>query len=90
MRNRKSPWVLLITLLVGALVGCIAGELLSGYSGFGWIGLGGANGYRELFSFSLNPLVDTHFMRLGFDVALRINAGSLLGIVLGILVYAKM
>jgi hypothetical protein len=90
MRNRKSPWILLLTLLTGALIGGIAGELLFGYSGFGWIGLGGANGYRELFAFTLNPLVDTHFIRLGVDIALRINAGSLLGMILGIIVYARL
>lgn len=89
MRNRKSPWVLLLILFTGALIGGIAGELLFGYSGFAWIGLGGANGYRELFAYTFNPLVDTHFIRLGFDIAMRVNAGSLLGMILGIIVYAK-
>ncbi len=90
MRNRKSPWVLLLLILAGALIGGIAGGILAGNPGLSWISLGGANGYRELIAFSMNPLVDTHVIRLGFDFALRVNAGSLLGMILGIILYTRM
>lgn len=89
MRNRKSPWVLLLLLLSGALIGGIAGELVSQYQYFSWVSLGGTNGYRELFAFSFNPLIDAHIIRFGFDFAFRINAGSLLGMILGIIIYVK-
>lgn len=89
MRNRKSPWTLIILLLSGALLGGIAGELLSQYPFFSWVSLGGTSGYRELFAFSLNPLLDTHVIRLGIDFAFRINAVSLLGMILGTFIYVK-
>ncbi len=90
MRNKKSPWVLLLLLLAGAMIGGIVGELLAQNPGMAWIGLGGTKGYRELLAFSLNPLVDTHAIRLGFDFVLRVNAGSLLGMILGIIIYTRM
>lgn len=90
MRNRKSPWVLFLLLLAGALIGGVAGEILSQYQSLAWIGLGGPKGYRELLAFSLNPLVDTHVIRLGLEFALRVNVGSLLGMLLGIIVYTRM
>ncbi len=90
MRSRKSPWVLLLLILAGALIGGIAGGILAKSPGLAWISLGGDQGYRELFAFSLNPLVDTHVVRLGLEFALRVNAGSLLGIILGIIIYTRM
>ncbi|NJD04774.1 MAG: DUF4321 domain-containing protein [Ruminiclostridium sp.] len=38
----------------------------------------------------MNPLIDTHVIRLGFEFALRVNVGSLLGVILGIILYARM
>ena len=90
MRNRKSPWIMLLLILAGALIGGIAGGILAKYPSLAWISLGGANGYRELIAFSMNPLVDTHVIRLGFEFALRVNAGSLLGMILGIILYTRM
>ncbi|OGO80715.1 MAG: hypothetical protein A2Y21_01695 [Clostridiales bacterium GWC2_40_7] len=90
MRNKKSPWILLLLILAGALIGGIAGGILAQYPSLAWISLGGANGYRELIAFSMNPLVDTHVIRLGFEFALRVNAGSLLGMILGIILYTRM
>jgi len=90
VRNRKSPWIMLLLILAGALIGGIAGGLLAKYPGFEWISLGGTNGYRELLAFSMNPLVDTHVIRLSFEFALRVNAGSLLGMILGIILYTRM
>ena len=90
MRNRKSPWIMLLLILAGALIGGIAGGILAKYPNLAWISLGGANGYRELIAFSMNPLVDTHVIRLGFEFALRVNAGSVLGMLLGIILYTRM
>ncbi|NJD04017.1 MAG: hypothetical protein FIA99_15795 [Ruminiclostridium sp.] len=90
MRNRKSPWVLLLLILAGALIGGVAGGILAQSPSFAWVSLGGANGYRELIAFSKNPLFDTHVISLGFEFALRVNAGSLLGVILVIILYARM
>ena len=89
MRNKKNPWILIIFLLSGALIGGIAGELISQYQSFSWVSLGGSSGYKELMAVSFNPLIDTHTIRFGFDFVLRINAGSLLGMILGIIIFTR-
>lgn len=89
MRNKRNPWILLILLLFGALVGGILGEFLSAYPYFTWMSFGGSNGYKELFAFSMNPAFDFRVIRFGFDFALKVNAGSLAGIILAIFLFLK-
>lgn len=90
MRNRKNPWILVILLLAGAIIGGFAGELLSRYPYFAWMGLGEPGGYKELFAFTLNPAINTGIMRLGFDFALRINAGSIVGMILSVIAFLRL
>jgi hypothetical protein len=90
MRNKRNPWILIILLIFGALAGGFAGEFLVQYPYMSWIGFGGVNGYRELFSFSFNPLIDFKVFKFGFDLALRINAGSIIGMISGFLVFLKL
>ncbi|MCR4435264.1 MAG: hypothetical protein QHH06_07990 [Clostridiales bacterium] len=89
MRSKRSPWILCLLLLSGALIGGIAGEYLSRLPYMGWMGFGGVNGYRDLFAFTLDPLIDVRVLRLGLNFALRVNAGSLIGIILGIILFIK-
>ena len=90
MRNRRSPFVLLLLLFFGALAGGLVGEFLSRFAGFEWISFGGVNGYKPLVSVSLNPLIDVRVLRFGFNFALDINAGSILGMGAGIFIYARL
>jgi len=90
MRNKRNAWVLLILLISGAVIGGLAGEALSRNEFFSWMSFGGVNGYRNLISFSLNPLIDARVLRLGFDFSLSINAGSIIGMLLGILAYTRL
>jgi len=90
MRGKRNPWLLVVLLLAGALIGGFVGEFLSRYPYFTWISFGGTNGYRELFGFSFTPLIDSGTLRLGFDVALRINAGSILGMIISILIFLRL
>lgn len=89
MKNRRNPWVLFLLLLAGAMIGSFAGEALAGFPYFSWVSFGGSNGYRDLFAFSMHPLLDIRVLKLGFDVSLSVNAGSIVGMILGILVYIK-
>lgn len=87
MRRTRSYKRLLIFVLAGAVIGGILGEILSQFKGLEWIALGGSNGYRELFSLNYNPLINTNFLRLGFDLAVRVNLGSIIGIITGVILY---
>jgi len=90
MRNKRSPLILLILLLFGALIGGILGELLSNLTYFKWMSFGGLNGYKDLFHFTLNPAMDFKVIKLGFDISFRINAGSILGIIIAFFTFLKM
>lgn len=89
MRNKRNPWNLVILLLCGALVGGLAGEFLSQFRYLSWMSFGGTDGYRNLFAFTLDPAIDVRVLKLGFNVAFGINAGSIVGMLLAILVFLK-
>ena len=90
MRGKRTPWTLVILLLVGAVAGGLLGEALSGYEFFKWMSFGGVNGYRNLFAFSMDPLIDARVLRFGLNLSVGINAGSLAGMLLGLLIYLKL
>lgn len=89
VRNKRSPWVLLVLVLIGGLIGGFLGEALSYNPYFTWMSFGGVNGYKELFSFSLKPAFDFRIIRFGFDLALNVNAGSIFGMIVAIIVYMR-
>lgn len=89
MRGRRNTWILITLLLAGALAGGLMGEFMSKYPYFEWMSFGGVNGYRELVAISLNPLIDAGVLKLGIDFALRINAGSIIGMIIGVLVFSR-
>ncbi|NMB96158.1 MAG: hypothetical protein GYA02_06050 [Clostridiaceae bacterium] len=87
MRKTRSYKRLLIFVLVGAVIGGILGEILSQFKAVEWIRFGGTNGYRELFSLNYNPLIDTNFLRFGLNLTVRVNLGSIAGIIAGAILY---
>lgn len=89
MRRSRNPVLFVVFILVGGLLGGILGEILSQLHGLEWIKMGGANGYRQLFSFSFNPLISTNFMDFSLSLAVRVNFGSLIGIIAGVLLYFR-
>lgn len=90
MRSKRKTWILIVLLLAGALVGGFIGEFMSKYPYFAWMSFGGTNGYRELTAISLNPFIDAGVLRLGIDFALRINAGSIIGMIISVLVFSRL
>lgn len=89
MRRSRNPLLFVIFVLVGGILGGILGEILSQIQGLSWIKMGGINGYRELFSFSFDPLISTNFIKFGISLAIRINLGNLIGIIIGSLLYLR-
>lgn len=89
MRTKRSPWVLFLLLMAGALIGGVAGEYLSQLPYMDWMSFGGVNGYRDLFAVNLDPAFDIRILRFGVDFALKVNAGSLIGIAAGIILFFR-
>ena len=86
MKNRRNVSVLVVLLMAGALIGGILGEVLSQNAYLSWLNLGGN---KDLFAFNLHPAINLRVLRFGFDIAFRISIGSILGMILGFLVYLR-
>ncbi|HOJ11433.1 MAG TPA: hypothetical protein PK733_12700 [Clostridiales bacterium] len=89
MRRSENPLRFFVFIIVGAVLGGILGEILSQIQGLAWIKMGGVNGYRELLSFSFDPLINTNFLRFGLNLTIRVNFGNLVGIITGVILYLK-
>lgn len=87
MKVSKPFWYILIIILAGALCGGFLGEFLSQYQFFSWMSFGGT-GYR-LISLDLNPLINTHILEFGFNLAIRFNMGTIIGIFLFLLAFGR-
>jgi uncharacterized membrane protein YfcA len=80
----KGPWSLFLFLMAGIIVGSTVGSILAKYSD------------AELFqqSFTLGTqgmpaVLDLIVIKLSFGLSLTINFGTMLGILIGILLYYR-
>jgi len=80
MRGR-SPIILLILLVVGALIGTVIGELLGGIIPFLHI--------SESIGFTPTTL-DLSFMQITFGFTMKLNLASALGLFLAYLMYKRL
>lgn len=82
---RKSPWVLLIFVLIGGLLGGILGEILHVMAPQGTI--------QSIFSTHFTPGIDPPLtinlvlIKLVFGLSIKINILSILGMFVGIYLY---
>jgi uncharacterized protein DUF4321 len=85
---RKSPWLLLVFILLGGLLGGILGEILR------IMAPGGA--IQNIFSTALMPgispplTVDLILLKVTFGFLLKMNLLTFLGMFLGIYLYKQM
>jgi hypothetical protein len=84
---RKSPWVLLLFILLGGLLGGILGEILRVMAPKGTI--------QNIFSTALTPginpplTIDLVLLKVTFGFALKMNLLTFLGVFLGIYLYKQ-
>ncbi len=82
---RKSPWVLLMFLLIGGLLGGILGEILRVMAPQGTI--------QSLFATNVTPgispplTIDLILLKLTFGFSLKVSLLSVLGMFLGVYLY---
>lgn len=85
---RKSPWLLVIFILLGGLLGGILGEILRIMAPAGAI--------QNIFSAALTPginpplTVDLILLKVTFGLLLKMNLITFLGMFLGIYLYKQM
>ena len=82
--KKKNVWILLVLLLSGIVIGGLIASLATNVSWLSWLAYGeefGTNG----------PLgVDLSILKLSFELRLKINVASIVGMIIAIFVYRKL
>lgn len=79
--TRKNNWTLLLILLSGIVLGGFLGQLASGVSFLSWLN------YGNTFGLTSPVVLDFGIMVLTFGLTITINIASIIGLVIGIIVY---
>lgn len=80
----KSKWTLVLVLLSGIVLGGFLGYLCRDISWLSWLN------YGQTFGLAEPVVLDLGIMLLTFGLVININIASILGIVIGIILYKKL
>ena len=81
MKRTKNPWVLVLLMLAGIVLGSFIANLAHGVPGFSWLAFGQAFGLNSPLVLDLGILVIT------FGLTIKITIASILGIILAAIIY---
>lgn len=81
MNSKKNNWTLLVILLCGIVLGGYLGTLASKVSFLSWLNYGNTFGLTSPVVLDLGILVFT------FGLTITINIASIIGLIIGIIVY---
>lgn len=79
--SRKNNWVLIVILLCGIVLGGYIGTLASKVGFLSWLAYGNTFGLTEPVVLDLGIIVFT------FGLTITINIASIIGLIIGIIVY---
>jgi hypothetical protein len=79
--TRKNNWTLLIILLCGIVLGGFLGQLASNVSFLSWLA------YGNTFGLTSPIVLDLGILVLTFGLTITINIASIIGLIIGIIVY---
>jgi hypothetical protein len=77
----KNKWTLLLVLLCGVVLGGFIGQLCSGVSWLSWLS------YGRVFGLTSPVVLDLGIIVLTFGITITINIASIIGIIVGIIIY---
>lgn len=77
----KSKWTFLLILLSGIVLGGFIGYLCRGISWLSWLNFG------QTFGLSSPIVLDFGILVLTFGLTITINIASIIGIIIGIIIY---
>ncbi len=80
----KNYWTLLIILLSGIVLGGFLGYLCRNVSFLSWLN------YGQTFGLSSPVVLDLGIMVITFGLTISINIASIIGIIIGIIIYKKL
>ena len=77
----KNNWALFLLILSGIVLGGFIGNLTAGVSGLSWLNYGQTFGLTNPVTLDLGILVIT------FGLTIKITIASIIGVIIGILIY---
>ena len=80
----KNQWTLLLILLSGIVLGGFIGYLCRNVGFLSWLN------YGQTFGLSSPVVLDLGIIILTFGLTITINIASILGIIIGIIIYKKL
>ena len=80
----KSKWSMLLILLSGIVLGGFIGYLCKDISWLNWLAFG------QTFGLSSPVVLDLGIIILTFGLTITINIASIIGIIIGIIIYKKL
>ena len=80
----KSKWTLLLIILSGIVLGGFLGYLCRNIGWLSWLA------YGQTFGLSQPVVLDLGIMIFTFGLTITINIASIIGILLGIIIYKKL
>ena len=81
MKRGKNPWVLVLLMLAGIVLGSFIATLVQGIPGFSWLAFG------ESFGLASPLVLNLGIMVITFGLTIKITIASILGIVLAAVIY---
>ncbi len=81
MKRAKNPWVLVLLMLAGIVLGSFIATIAQGVPGFSWLAFGQTFGLHSPLVLDLGILVIT------FALTIKITIASILGIVVAAIIY---
>lgn len=81
MNSKKNNWTLLVILLCGIVLGGYLGTLASNVSFLSWLN------YGNTFGLTSPVVLDLGILVLTFGLTISINIASIIGLILGIILY---
>ena len=77
----KSPWVLLVLMLAGIVLGGFIGTLTQGSSALSWLN------YGQSFGLDSPIVLNLGIMIITFGLSIKITIASILGLILAAIIY---
>lgn len=79
--TRKNNWTLLVILLCGIVLGGFLGQLAANVSFLSWLA------YGNTFGLTSPVVLDLGVLVLTFGLTININIASIIGLIIGIIIY---
>ncbi len=81
MKKAKNPWVLVLLLLAGIVLGSFIATIVQGVPGFSWLAFG------QTFGLSSPLVLDLGILVITFALTIKITIASIIGIVVAAIIY---